>query len=740
MKIVLHKTNIKFPLIFIQILILLSACEEKEKKNNVSTKKDVVKKVTTVSDTIKSVPKSIVTELNVNDFSNKLTYSEKKESGVFLPITRAIEYTSLSERYYAFFSEDNIFKENQEYTNSRMNFYILKKLNNNTNPKPEDLRFKLEHKISENNSIFNTFNKDNRSYKFLNEYCTFKDLDQDGSIDPIVVTQGKDYDGVKTNIYIFQGGKMIPLIKYSEIGFDPFYIAPDFYLLSTAIQDYIKTIIKKLDIIDLDTLENIWNNKTCYWRDYETIEPYKEQKINRTKIPIDLPKNISYSINELKNEYEYTFPISKDISIDFPISPLIDDHSGIIENNLNSPIILPNYQLDYIYVSEKNTIFKKQIYKNEFEIFDSKEQGLIDDTSIFYDAYNGGYLVRNWEYQNGWDTEKTPLFPKDMPEGRYVAYIKLSYFDGEQEVNLFSEKEILDYFLPENFAKNENLSALKTKYEALYPTSKDLEVDTGIKLYRRDNYDFNDYYYMPHIKNTSNRTIDTKNATFTFYFIDEHETTYIRQNLNAFSNIIDTGESDILGDNNLINIVDDIWAFDNLLIDGLFPQNMPKGNYLMYSELTSSLGTSYYSKKEFIEYMQPSFKSQKMDSLYQTQQDFYKEVAKYIPENENFPNSVINCYEETIEEDIIKTCYYPKQINNKQLYAILRGSHVSLKEDLVNILPEKDTTYFSKYYHKITFKLPKKANDTLNIRIDYTDYYFYKKNDFPVLVEQYSLK
>lgn len=725
-------------ILILSLVLLFIACNDKEKQNKINTGAEDVNLEKVITDTINNKAKSIVEAIDANAFSEKFSNYDRRELSLFLPITKVLEYTSLDERYYAVFTEDNVLKYTPDYPNSRINFYILKKINDNAKQHSMSPNFKVEHHISENNSVYTKFDKDNTRHKFLSDYCNFKDIDKNGSIDPIIVTQSfSDYRKL-TNFYVFQGEQMIPLSIYSEVeSINELYISPSFYTLSIQKQDYIKNTIANLNIIEFDEIDEVWSEQISFWANYETMKAYKGRVKNEIETPITVSKP-SYTLDELKKLYESSFPKSQDVKVEFPVYSVLADHSGVIKNNTEGEVLLPDYQLDYIYVSQDNKVYKQTIYKNEFLLLRPGEESLIDDSPIYYDAYNGGYSVLGWDYQNGWESECNLLFPEDMPKGKYIAYTQLSYFNGEQKQALYSDKVILDYFRPVDLTRSQKISELKIKYDSLYPTSKSLVHFTGLSLFRKEIDGITDYFYGLEYMNESSQPINIDGAKLIFKFVDKDNITYTKEIEKPFwEGVLKPEEGDVLTDYNIINIVDNFWFYQNELVTwSPFPNDLPTGDYLIYSEIQTTNGNSYYSNKEYIEYFKPSFKSQKTDSLYQNQAEFYNEVAVHIPKNEENPNEITNCYKKTIGEYNVTTCYYPKQLKNKHVYAILR----EVSNEFIDVLPKQDTTYLSKYNDKVSFKLPKTETDTLKIKMNSTDYYIYKKHDFPVLETRFSLK
>jgi len=550
-----------------------------------------------------------------------------------------------------------------------------------------------------------------------------------------------------TTIYIFSKEKMITIeIDNETEGTRSVRVSPYFYTLSNTIQNKVKQTINNLKSIRLEEVEEddeyimfegFWDTKKCFWDGITTSNIYKGSPL--TTYNIELPIESSYSLEDLKNIYESTFPTSQDISLDFGISDNLEMHSGQIYNNLDTPILLPDYKLEYIYVSDKNKILTQTIFEHDFLQIDPKAIEIFDDNSISYNL-NDGYHAINWDFQNGWESENLQLFPKEMQEGKYIAYGRLSYFDGEQEQALFSKKEILNYVKPQNLTRNAALLKLKVKYDSIYPTSKDLQIDTGIRYYNKDG-SLHQYQYMPHIKNATNFPIDTNKSSFVFYYVNGKDEVFRKEIPNAFYNVLKPNESDILGDSYFTNIVDDFWVENNMMYDSPIVKDLEKGEYLIYSELISNTGYSYYSRKEFINFTKTAlYESQKTDSLYQSNEEFKKELSENKSIKGKKENGS-NCFKKKSDDNLynITTCYYPKQFKNLQLYNILKYSNINLTDKLVQKLPRRDTIYLTKHSDKVSFNIPKGAIDTLKIKINKTQYHIYKKDSFPVIEKYFRL-
>ena len=688
------------------------------------------------------------TTIDSNKFSDIITENDRSKLNIFLPITRIEKYKSLGEVYFAVFTEDGVIPKSPDFPNSRINFYLLKKLSSD---KSSSNNYEIVNKFSENYPI-DPYKGYQVKYKFLNHVCNFDTVDDNGMITPIIFTQESisKYSTKKTSIYVFSKEKMITIdIDNESEGTKSVRVSPYFYTLSSTIQNKVKQTINNLNCIYTPHTEvyqeeetyiefdGFWDAKKCFWDGITTPNIIKDNPIATNNI--EPPVAASYSLEDLKNIYESTFPASQDIGLDFGLSDDLELHSGEIHNNLDMPVILPDYKHEYIYVSDKNEILTQTIYEHQFLKLDPKSVELYDDNSINYNLEDGYHVVK-WDYQNGWESENLQLFPKEMQEGKYIAYTKLSYFDGEQEQAIYSKKHILNYLEPKNKTRDKALLKLQVKYDSIYPTSKDLQIDTGISYYNKTGY-LHQYQYMPYIENVTKLPIDTNGSSFVFYFVNSKEEIFKKEVADAFYNVLAQNESDILGDSYFTHLVDDFWVENNMIYDAPIIKGLDKGEYLIYSELISSTGYSYYSKKEFVNFTNTAlYKSQKTDSLYQSYQEFKEELTENNSIKGEQENSS-NCYnvKSANNQYSITTCYYPKQFKNKQLYSILKYSDVNLTDRLIQQIPKRDTIYFNKHNDKVSFSIPKTTIDTLKIDINTTQYHIYKKDSFPVIEKYFKL-
>ncbi|SFW61319.1 hypothetical protein [Cellulophaga fucicola] len=689
---------------------------------------------------------NIFSTIDFNKFSDIITENDKRNLNIFLPITRIEKYTSLDEEYFAVFTEDKAIPESPNFPNSRINFYLLKKLNIDEN---SNNNYEVINKFSENSQIYSKYDV---KYKFLNKVCNFDTVDDNGIITPIIFTQERiiKYNTETTTIYIFSKEKMIKIeIDNETEGTNSVRVSPYFYTLSNIIQNKVKQTINNLNIIrvtpyseeyeDYIGFEGFWDTKKCFWDGSTEPIVYKSTQIANTSL--ELPSAPLNSLEELKDIYESTFPTSQPISFNFGINlhHELELHTGTINNNMDTSVILPDTKLEYFFVSEKNKVLTQTIFEHNFLLLEPKSSDPFDDNSIVYDL-NDGYHAINWDYQNGWESENLRLFPKGLQEGKYVVYAKLSYFDGEQEQVFFSEKEILNYLKPHNRTKNKKLLTLKVKYDSIYPTSKDLQINTGIRYYNKEG-SLQQFQYMPYIKNTTNYPINTNESSFIFYYVNDKDEVFKKEISNAFFNVLEPNDDDILGDSYFTHIVDDFWVENNMIYDSPIIKGLEKGEYLIYSELISNKGYSYYSKKEFVNFTKTAlYESQKTDSLYQSYQEFKKELSENKSIKGKKENSS-NCFNRKSNNNLysITTCYYPKQFKNLELYSILKYSNISLTDKLIEQIPKRDTIYLTKHNDQVSFSIPKRTVDTLKIKINKTQYHIYKKDNFPVIEKYFRL-
>ncbi|MBO0592974.1 hypothetical protein I2486_16345 [Cellulophaga sp. E16_2] len=688
----------------------------------------------------------IFAKIDFNKFSDIITENDRRELKIFLPITRIEKYTSLGEEYLAVFTEDMAIPESPDFPNSRINFYLLKKLNSEENT---NNNYEVINKFSRNYEVYNKYDV---KYNFLNNVCDFGTVDDNGNITPIIFTQGRiiKYKTESTTIHIFSKEKIIPIEIYNATeGTLSVHVSPYFYTLSNTIQNKVKQIINDIDGIRVEPyseefedyigFERFWDTKKCFWDG--STEPVVYQSTQVANTSLELPSAPLNSLEELKDIYESTFPTSQPISFNFGINlhHELELHTGAIYNNMDTSVILPDAKLEYFFVSEKNKVLTQTIFEHNFLLLEPKSSDPFDDNSIRYDL-NDGYHAINWDYQNGWESENLRLFPKELQEGKYVVYAKLSYFDGEQEQVFFSKKEILNYLKPNNRTKNKELLTLKVKYDSIYPASKDLQIDTGIKYYNKEGT-LQQFQYMPYIKNITNYPIDTNESSFIFYYVNDKDEVFKKEISNAFFNVLEPNDSDILGDSYFTNIVDEFWVDNNMIFDSPIGKNLEKGEYIIFSELISNEGQSYYSKKEFIDLKDTALhKSQKTDSLYQSYETFTKELSKNKSVKGKKENSS-NCFNRKSDDKLysITTCYYPKQFKIFQLYNILKYSNISLTDKLIEQVPKRDTIYLTKHNDKVLFNIPKRTTDTLKIKINKTQYHIYKKDNFPVIEKYFRL-
>ncbi|WP_298956154.1 hypothetical protein [uncultured Nonlabens sp.] len=708
----------------------------------------LVKKETELQNNEKYL-QEVHTTIDSDKFSDIITENDRIKLNIFLPITRVEKYKNLGDEYFAVFTEDRVIPKSPDFPNSRINFYLLKKLSNDNN---SSNNYEIVNKFSENYPV-DYYGGYDVKYKFLNHACNFDTVDDNGMITPIIFTQENiiEYGTKKTSIYVFSNEKMIKIEINNKLeGTNSIRVSPYFYTLSSTIQNKVKQTIDNLNSIYTPSytdayedneayigFDGFWDAKKCFWNGTTAYHIFKENPL--TTHTVQLPTAASYSLEDLKNMYESTFPASQDIGLDFGLSDDLELHSGEIHNNLDLPIILPDYKHENIYVSDKNEILTQTMYEHQFLELDPKVVELYDDNNINYNLKDG-YHVAKWDYQNGWKSENLPLFPEEMQEGKYIAYSKLSYFDGEQEQAIYSKKHILNYIEPKNKTKDKELLKLQVKYDSIYPTSEDLQIDTGISYYNKTG-SLHLYQYMPYIENVSKLPIDTNGSSFVFYFINNKEEIFKKEVTNAFYNVLAHNESDILGDSYFTHLVDDYWVENNMIYDAPIIKGLDKEEYLIYSALISNTGHSYYSKKEFINFTNTAlYKSQKTDLQYQSYPEFKKEITENKSIKGEQENSS-NCFNVKSTDNLysITTCYYPKQFKNKQLYSILKYSNIDVTDKLIQQLPRRDTIYLTRHNDKVSFNIPKTTRDTLKIDLNTTQYHIYIKDNFPVIEKYFRL-
>lgn len=719
----------------VQLLLLfcfIISC--KKEKPQIEVQQQVESKAVKVIDSSALVTNKSAQEITVKQLSQVIDKYGRQNLDIFFPVTKAYKYTNNDVEYFALLTEDLAIQNKQDTINTRINFYLLHK---------EKQDFSIQHKLSKNHN-YNYFK--NAQVAFLKKHMSFHDIDNDGTIDPIVVTKSNEKLHLQElAIYIYQQNKVIPIINYQGEDYNNgTYISPYFHTLPKEIKNHVASIMQELEMTGVYNSKEILKEKWHYFTPEKMLKAHANDEQKNTD-SINLVTT-GYTLEKIKNAYEAAFPTSKKVTLDFPLDASLDLHSGVIENNLETAILLPDFELEYIYVSQDNSVFKQLIYKNEFFLLQPREQEPIDDNNINYTIYSGGYAIPNSDYQNGWESEYTPLFPDNMPENKYVAFARLKYFDGKKQQILYSPKEILTYCKSKCVAVNgEDFEALKMKYDTLYPISKKIKVNTGIYFVKRGPDLLTQYGYVPELINFSNTSIDLRNSTFRFYFVNNKEQKYTLEIENAFNTTYDPEQGDILGDSHMINYTNDFWLIDNRIMSTPFPNNLPYGNYLIYSEIETIDGEIFYSEKEFIQYYEPKYKNQKLDTLHNGVKEFYNDLNTITQDvNANKIEKEYNCFTYKKNNKSYFDCYFPKHFNSIQMYELNRVSDYNLNNELLPHMPKKDTSYFSKNYMKVSYKLNKSKSDTLNITIENDDYIknilLYTNKDYPVVSNTFTRK
>ncbi|WP_271785219.1 hypothetical protein [Aquimarina algiphila] len=729
------------PYLIITVIITLicTSCKKEIQKEQPIKKIVTVETNTTKKDTLSviKIPENAV-PISVSEFEKKFKDQLKDSLGVYMPITSGLVYTDNISKHYILFTEDRSIIKNKDTLNSKIKAFIISETQGS---------LINAYEISEN-----TYAPDiNTDFRFLKKHCSFTDIDKDGIIDPIIISTSTYDDIITSSITMCYKNKVAKIFcrkNDSDEEDTSFEISPTFYSFPDEIQNHVLHTMEELEYEDLayfGKFREIINQKAHFGNSESTISVHIPENIYTTQIQQKIPntllikENNTYTLNTLLKTYESAFPKSSIVSIDFPIYPTLDFHSGVISNNITTEeIYIPIHEIEYFYISEKNEVFRKKIISGDW--FDSyhlkpDEDAPLDDSNIDYDSYNGRYLVQSWDYQNGWESEKVSLFPKQMKEGNYLAFSRLSYFDGKEKRAIYSSKDSIYYATPERnpYMVSEDIKRLKNKYQELYPASHDLDLETGITLLT--GFENPSYVVTPWFKNNSEENIDLNHSSFTIYYISNDSIIYEKK-IGEYDDlgILTPEDENILDDSFMIEIKNGDWIFNQGdLSQGYFPEDMKYGEYLMYSKIETAQGKTYYSKKEFLHYLSP-YGNNKKDNKEDRKEtkEFYKNLTLITQKGDTISNT-LNCYEEKINNHTVNTCVYPKSYTLKNLYKVYRNLNFE-RENLLPDIPEKDTIYFSKKYNKISYILPKTETDSIKISIETEkyeqEYFLYKTVDY----------